>query len=367
MLVRIVCAMALLLVAGCQSSRTDQAASVAPTETVTMAALPGVDTPTAEGPGETSATAAPTEASATVTAISDPVATAEPIAFAPFLQPMPQAEPRAYSAIVIDARRGTIIHEQNAEAPRFPASLTKMMTLYILFEEIDAGRFNTGSQLTVSKNAARQPPSKIGLKEGTTISVHDAISALSVRSANDVAVAVAENVEGTEEAFVRRMNRTARSLGMQKTRFGNASGLPDRSKVTTAKDMAVLGRALLSRHPRFARYFTQREFSYNGRTFKATNRLLGKVQGVNGIKTGYTRLSGYNLALSVRRGRTHVIAVIIGGRTGRSRDARMVDLIDTHFPRRSLFGFAFSGEAHGAESIDPELLEALDLIFEDAR
>ena len=244
--------------------------------------------------------------------------------------PKGPAKARAYAAMVIDVNSGKILFEKNAEDLRYPASLTKMMTLFLLFEDIKAGRISTTSRLKVSRNAASKPPTKIGVRAGTTIRVEDAMRALAVKSANDVATVVAENLAGSEQAFAARMTKMAQSLGMTRTRFVNPSGLPDTRQVTTARDMAILGRALKRRHPRYSRHFSAREFRYAGRRYKATNKLLGKVRGVDGIKTGYIRLSGYNLVASASRGRKRIIVVVIGGKSGRSRNAHVTELIERY-------------------------------------
>lgn len=238
---------------------------------------------------------------------------------------------RGHSALVIDAATGAELHAQNADAARFPASLTKMMTLYLLFEEVSAGRKSLSTPLSVSANAARKPPAKIGLKAGTTITVEQAARALAVKSANDVAVAVAENISGSEEAFAREMTAKARSLGLTRTRFVNASGLPDPAQVTTARDMAKLGRALKSRFPQYASYFRAKTFTYNGRTFKATNNLLGKVAGVDGLKTGYIGLSGYNLVATAQRSGKKRLVVVMGGASESARDREVTQLLENSF------------------------------------
>ncbi|WMS42841.1 D-alanyl-D-alanine carboxypeptidase family protein [Acuticoccus sp. MNP-M23] len=247
----------------------------------------------------------------------------------------PAVSRRAYAAIVVDAKTGKVLHEEEAESLRYPASLTKMMTLYLLFEQLDSGRMNTNSALSVSAKAAARPPAKIGVKAGTSITVDTAIRALAVRSANDVAVVISENLAGSEEAYAQAMTSKARSLGMRNTVFVNASGLPDKRQVTTARDMAILGRALSSRFPRYFAYFSTPEFSYGGRKWRNTNKLLGKVDGVNGIKTGYIRDSGFNLVTNVQRGGKHIIAVVIGGRSGSSRNAKMTELIEEYLPEAS--------------------------------
>ncbi|MHA1190053.1 MAG: D-alanyl-D-alanine carboxypeptidase family protein, partial [Alphaproteobacteria bacterium] len=178
-----------------------------------------------------------------------------------------------YAGIVVDAKSGKTLYASNADARRYPASLTKIMTLYILFEEIEAGRLNPNSRLKVSKRAAAQPPTKLGLKPGSTIKVRDAMRALAVKSANDVAVVVAENISGSEPAFARRMTRTARSLGMNSTTFRNASGLPDSKQVTTARDMSRLGRAVEQRFPGHYKIFSTRVFSWGKNKYRNHNRL----------------------------------------------------------------------------------------------
>ena len=223
--------------------------------------------------------------------------TGEPIqAMAP-----PPGSPAKYSALVIDAASGDTLYQANATATRYPASLTKMMTLYLLFEALDQGRVSKTTEIPVSAFAARQPPSKIGLKTGQSIDVESAILALTVKSGNDCAVAVAEYLGGTEEQFAQQMTARARALGMTGTVFRNASGLPDTDQRTTARDMAVLGMALRSRFPQHYHYFSQRDFTFRGRLVRGHNDLIGRVDGVDGIKTGYIRASGYSIVTSVKR------------------------------------------------------------------
>ncbi len=237
---------------------------------------------------------------------------------------------RGKSALVVDARTGAVLHAYNADAARYPASLTKLMTLYILFEEIQANRLSLNTRLTVSTAAASQPPSRIGLQAGSTITVRDAITALAVKSSNDVAVVVAERLSGSEAAFAARMSRRARALGLSRTRFGNATGLPDPGNVTTARDMAKLARLIKARFPRYQAYFRARSFTYNGRKFEATNELLGTVSGVDGLKTGYIRASGYNLVATANRGGRRLIVVVIGGKSRTARDAEVTALIERY-------------------------------------
>ncbi len=232
-----------------------------------------------------------------------------------------------FAAIVIDAKTGKVLDEENADALRHPASLTKIMTLYLLFERIEQGKFSLKTRLNVSEYASERPPSKLGLQEGTTIAVEDAIKALVTRSANDVATVIAENIAEDEDAFAVLMTRKARALGMSNTTFKNASGLPDREQVTTARDMATLGRAIQDRFPTLYPYFSTQTFYFRGRPIANHNRLLGRVPGVDGIKTGYTNASGFNLVTSVRHKNRHIVAVVLGGRTGALRDQYMRELI----------------------------------------
>jgi D-alanyl-D-alanine carboxypeptidase len=236
-----------------------------------------------------------------------------------------------YADIVVDANSGDVLHAMNADSPRYPASLTKVMTLYLLFERIEAGRLKLESQLEVSANASEQAPSKLGLKPGQTISVEEAIKALVTKSANDVAVVIAEALAGSEEEFAKLMTRKARALGMSRTTYKNASGLPDDDQVTTARDQALLALAIQERFPRYYAYFKTPQFVYRGHAMRNHNHLLGRVDGVDGIKTGYTRMSGFNLITSVRRGPRHVVAVVFGGRSASQRDARMESLIEANF------------------------------------
>jgi D-alanyl-D-alanine carboxypeptidase len=235
-----------------------------------------------------------------------------------------------YSDIVVDVNSGAILHSTSPDSPRHPASLTKIMTLYLLFERLEAGRLKLDTPLQVSAHAAAQEPSKLGLKPGQTIEVEDAIKAIVTRSANDVAVVIAEALGGDEKSFGNLMTRKARALGMSRTVYINASGLPDDAQITTARDQALLGRAIQDRFPRYYTYFSTTAFRYRGNTIGNHNRLLGRVTGVDGIKTGYTRASGFNLVTSVRRNNRQLVAVVLGGRSAGLRDARMRDLVDEY-------------------------------------
>jgi D-alanyl-D-alanine carboxypeptidase len=238
-----------------------------------------------------------------------------------------------YAAIVVDANTGKVLHADKADRFRHPASLAKIMTLYLLFEQLDAGTLKLDTPLLVSSKAAQQQPSKLGLTLGSTIQVEDAIKALVTRSANDAAVVIAEAIGGDEDNFARLMTRKAQSLGMSRTLYRNASGLPDREQFTTARDQALLGRAIQDHFPSHYRYFATPSFDFRGVSNRNHNQLLGRVEGVDGIKTGYTRDSGFNIVISVRRGSDHVVAVVLGGASSRARDARMRSLIAEHMGR----------------------------------
>ena len=238
-------------------------------------------------------------------------------------------EPR-YADIVVDGNSGAILHASNPDALRHPASLTKVMTLYLLFEQLEAGRFKLDSPLEVSEHAAIQSPTKLGLKDGQTIKVEDAIKGIVTRSANDAAVVVAENIAGDEESFAKLMTRKAQALGMAHTVYRNASGLPNDEQVTTARDQALLGRAIQERFPRHYKYFSIRSFEFRGEEIGNHNRLLGSVEGVDGIKTGYIGASGFNIITSVHRDNRYLVAVVFGGSSASSRDERMRELIRDH-------------------------------------
>ena len=241
----------------------------------------------------------------------------------------------AFSSIVVDANSGATLSASNPDASRHPASLTKIMTLYLLFERLDAGRMKLDTEMPVSARAAEQAPTKLGLRPGQTIRVEDAIKGLVTRSANDAAVVIAEAIAGDEDDFAELMTRKARSLGMSKTVYRNASGLPDDEQVTTARDQSTLGRAIQDRFPRYYRYFSTVSFTFRGHSISNHNHLLGTVEGVDGIKTGYTRASGFNLVTSMRRGNRHLVGVVMGGRSGGSRDAIMRNLLAENLEKAS--------------------------------
>jgi len=235
-----------------------------------------------------------------------------------------------YAAIVVDDKSGFVLHEVSVDEPRHPASLTKIMTLYLLFEQLEDGRLNLDTPLPVSSRAAMQNPTKLGLKANQTIKADDAIKGLVTRSANDAAVVIAEAIGGSEEEFAKLMTLKARALGMTSTTYINASGLPADEQITTARDQAILGRAIQHRFPGYYQYFATPSFHYKGAEIHNHNALLGQVKGVDGIKTGYTEASGYNLVTSVRRDERHIVAVVLGGTSNAARDARMRQLIEEY-------------------------------------
>ena len=240
-----------------------------------------------------------------------------------------------FASIVVDANTGKTLDEKSADSSRHPASLTKIMTLYLLFERLDSGKMKLSNMMPVSEHASEQAPTKLGLRPGQSLNVEDAIRGLVTRSANDAAVVIAEAIGGDEESFAKMMTAKARALGMSHTTYVNASGLPDDDQVTTARDQAVLGRAIQERFPRYYTYFSTASFTYKGEEIRNHNHLLGRVEGVDGIKTGYTRASGFNLVTSVHRNGRHIVAVVLGGSSGGARDARMRDLIEEHIAEAS--------------------------------
>jgi len=260
------------------------------------------------------------------------------LAFAAWVSLAPAEAEARYASIVVDVDSGQVLHAVNADTRNYPASLTKMMTLYMLFDALEKKTLTLDQPLKVSKRASGMPPSKLGLKRGQTILVKDAILALTTKSANDVAVVVAEALGGKETTFAKMMTERARQLGMSRTTFRNASGLPNRGQKSTARDMVYLAKALKEEFPQYYHYFSVRSFSYNGRTYRNHNRLLKGYQGTDGIKTGYTRASGFNLVSSVERNGRRVIAVVFGGKTSKSRDRHMVKLLDRGFTKLASMG-----------------------------
>lgn len=236
-----------------------------------------------------------------------------------------------YASLVVDGRTGMELYSRHADTKRYPASLTKIMTLYMTFDALKRGKWKLSTRLKVSRRASRQPQTRLGLKPGQTITVREAILALITRSANDVATVIGENLAGTELKFARLMTRRAQVLGMKSTTFRNASGLPNRGQLSTARDMVKLAVAIRRDFPRYYPYFRTKQFRYKGRVFKNHNKLLGRYVGTEGIKTGYTNASGYNLVASVRREGKHLIGVVFGGKTGARRDRHMIRLLDRGF------------------------------------
>lgn len=239
---------------------------------------------------------------------------------------------RQYAAVVVDARSGEVLYDKEAESRRYPASLTKVMTLYILFQELEAGNIRLGDRMKVSPHAAAAVPTKLGLKPGWTITVADAMKSLVTLSANDMARVIAEHVSGSESAFAQRMTATARALGMDDTTYRNASGLPDAAQVTTARDQATLGIAINQHFPQYYDLFQTKSFTYGGRTYGNHNRLLGS-DGVDGIKTGYIKTSGFNLLTAARRDGRHIVIAAIGSNTGAARDQRVRELVKSHLSK----------------------------------
>ena len=263
-----------------------------------------------------------------------------------------------FASIIVDGNSGATLTSNNPDALRHPASLTKIMTLYLLFEQLERGKLKLDSELDVSKHASEQAPTKLGLKPGQTIRVEDAIKGLVTRSANDASVVIAEAIAGDEDDFAKLMTRKARALGMSKTVYRNANGLPNDEQVTTARDQATLGRAIQERYPRYYRYFATSVFNYRGQSIRNHNRLLGNVEGVDGIKTGYTRASGFNLVTSMRRGNRHLVGVVLGGRSGGSRDAIMRNLLAENLDKGATTRTAAAITERNSAEANVEMAEA---------
>ncbi len=253
-----------------------------------------------------------------------------------------RADDERYSSLVIDASTGAVLHQENAGKLRYPASLTKMMTLYLAFQALDSGTIKMNTRFQVSMHAATQKPSLIGFRNGQTVAVQDLINAVIIKSANDAAVVLAEGLAGSEWQFAILMTRTAKNLGMKHTNFANASGLPDERQVTTAYDLARLAVALRRDYPQFYPMFSRSSFTYSGRTYFTHNRVTKNYRGADGLKTGYIRASGFNLVTSAKRGDKSLVGVVMGGRSIKSRDTTMVKLLDEAFYKMA------SGGAEGS-------------------
>lgn len=253
--------------------------------------------------------------------------------FALVASPPAAAYDPPFAAIVVDVNGGRVLHEVNADHLRYPASITKVMTLYLVFERLERGTLALDTPLRVSARAAAEPPSKIGVKAGTTITVEQAIKALVTRSANDVATVVAENLGGSTEGFAALMTRRARAIGMENTEFRNAHGLPNAAQTTTARDLAILAVAIQDRFPEYYAYFQTRSFEFGEATHPNHNRLLGRVRGVDGIKTGFIRASGFNLMTNARVDDRHIVTIVLGGRSGAHRDGIVTGLVERYIPQ----------------------------------
>lgn len=244
------------------------------------------------------------------------------------------------ASLILDARTGKVLASENADTLNHPASLTKMMTLYLTFEALKRGKISWDTPIKMSKYAAARPPTKLGVKAGGTITVREAVYGMIVKSANDAAAAMGEKLGGSESGFARMMTAKARQLGMSRTVFVNASGLPNSRQVTTARDMSTLAVALMKNYPNEYRLFSAASFNFRGRTVRGHNNLMYRYQGMDGIKTGYTNASGFNLVSAVKDGNRRVVGVVLGGRTARSRDAKMAGLLDRYLGRASSSGGA---------------------------
>jgi D-alanyl-D-alanine carboxypeptidase len=246
-----------------------------------------------------------------------------------FLQ-APAAQSK-YAAIVVDAKSGEVLYAKRADSPRYPASITKVMTLYLTFDALSTGRLKLDDQVMFSPRASAQAPTKLGVRPGDTITVAEAMQAMAIKSANDAAVAMAEKLGGSESRFAAMMTLKAQELGMVNTHFVNASGLPDSRQVSTARDIAILSRAVMRDFPQYYRLFSQQQFTFRGNTMGNHNHLLGQMPGVDGLKTGFTNASGYNLAASAVRDNRRLITVVLGGPSNAARDHNAQDLMLTGF------------------------------------
>ncbi|WP_455273422.1 D-alanyl-D-alanine carboxypeptidase [Rhizobium herbae] len=267
---------------------------------------------------------------------------------------IPVAFAAQYAGIVVDAKTGKVLYSENADSLRYPASLTKMMTLYLTFEALEAGKINKDTPVRFSKNASAEPPSKLGVRSGNAITVEQAILSMVTRSANDSSTALGELLGGSEDRFARIMTNKARALGMTRTTYRNANGLPNDAQMTTARDQARLGMALRQHFPQYYSYFSTRSFRFGKQTIGNHNRLLGNVRGVDGIKTGYTRAAGFNLVTSAQADGRSIVGVVMGGKSGGARDAQMRALVAKYMPAASRRG----GGNLVAETADAPTMQA---------
>ena len=236
-----------------------------------------------------------------------------------------------YAAMLVNAQTGEVLYARQADAPRYPASITKVLTLYLAFEQLAKGNMRADDPVVISKHAASQAPSKLGLRPGATIPLKTAIDVIATKSANDIAVALAEHIAGSEQAFAAQMTATAKRLGMMSSQFVNATGLPDARQLTTARDIATLSRAIVRDFPQFYKVFSQVAVDYEGHTIENHNHLLTTLPGVDGIKTGYTAAAGFTLTASMAQNGTRLIAVVLGGPSRLARDGNVTTLLDTGF------------------------------------
>ena len=273
-----------------------------------------------------------------------------------FFAPFPSHATPVEATILVDSKSGSVLEAKNPDVITYPASLTKMMTLYLLFEELKQKKLKLSDTITITKNAAQKAATNLNLRGGEKITVETAILALVVRSANDIATAIAEKISGNEAAFASKMTKKARSLGMNKTRFYNASGLPDSRQVTTARDMAILGAALFQNFPGYYHYFSVDSFTYRGVTYAGHNRVTRNYEGADGIKTGFIRLSGFNLVTSAKRNNRRLIGVVLGGASSFARDQKMQAMLDRGFNGNSKsIGQTLIAKAPVIETTEPEI------------
>ncbi len=240
---------------------------------------------------------------------------------------------RKYAGIVVDAKSGKVLYEEQADSRRYPASVAKVMTLYVLFQELQAGNLTLSTKMTVSRHAASAVPTKLGLRAGSTISVEDAIKSLVTLSANDMARVIAEHISGTESKFAERMTATARAMGMTSTTYRNASGLPDGGQVTTVRDQAILGMAVYQHYSQYYNFFQTTAFKYGGKTYGNHNRVLGYMGAVDGIKTGYINAAGSNLLTAARKDNRHIIVVAFGFNSAAARDEKVRQLVSSYLTK----------------------------------